>query len=164
MLFHTKDPEKPKKKLSPTEALQKAAHYCAYQERCHDEVKNRLADWGVFGLTADEIMLKLIEQNYLNEERFAKAYAGGKFRIKGWGRLRIIKELKVRHISEYCIKQGLKEINEIEYFNLLKDNCLKKYKTQKDKSIPVKRSKTAAYMIGRGYEPDLVWDVLRSFD
>ena len=109
---------KPSTPTSPI--LLKAASYCAYQERCHNEVRNKLADWGVYGLEADQVILQLIELNYLNEERFAVAFAGGKFRVKQWGRLKIKRELKVRGVSDYCIQMAFKEIDADDYFETLK--------------------------------------------
>ena len=92
--------------------MQKLKQYCAYQERSHHEVKSRLYDLGVWKKDHDEIIAALIEENYLNEERFAIAFAGGKFRMKQWGRVKIRYELKQRQVSEYCIKKAMKQIDE----------------------------------------------------
>ena len=97
-------------KLTKEEALQKLKHFCAYQERCHNEVKDKLYRLGVWKKDQDEIISTLIEEGYLNEERFAIAFAGGKWRIKHWGRLKISKELHHRQVSEYCITKALKQI------------------------------------------------------
>ncbi|MBP6234345.1 MAG: RecX family transcriptional regulator, partial [Chitinophagaceae bacterium] len=96
-----------KKYLTKEQALQKLKHYCAYQERCHSEVKEKLYQLGVWKKEHDEIIASLIEENYLNEERFAVAYAGGHFRIKQWGRIKIKYELKQKQVSEYSIKKAL---------------------------------------------------------
>ena len=104
-----------KKKFTPQQALLKAAGYCAYQERCHEEVREKLSEWGIYGEDAGNILLQLIGQNYLNEERFAKAFAGGKFRTKRWGRIKITLELKARKVSDYCIHDAMKEIDEELY-------------------------------------------------
>src|ERR1041384_7614127 len=104
-----------KKKLSLEQAYQKLKHYCAYQERCHSEVKEKLYQLGIRKKDHDEIIAALIEENYLNEERFAISFAGGKFRMKQWGRLKIKQALKQRQVSEYCIKKALKEIDEKTY-------------------------------------------------
>lgn len=149
-------------KLTPQQALLKLAHYCAYQERCHLEVKNKLADYGVYFHDAEQVIAELIVQNYLNEERFAIAFAGGKFRVKKWGRNKIKQELKLKKISEYCIKQGLKEIDNEQYIQVLEKEAFQKYKASKDKNILVKANKTAQYLISRGFETDLVWDVVKS--
>lgn len=137
----------------------KAASYCAYQERCYAEVEAKLSEWGIFGTDAGEIMIKLAEQNYLNEERFAKAFAGGKFRTKHWGRTRIIRELKFRKVSDYCIQKALKEIDEEDYRKTLLDLAQQKIDQTKG-SKPVVKQKTAVYLIGKGYESDLVWKAL----
>ncbi|MFZ4798486.1 MAG: regulatory protein RecX [Bacteroidia bacterium] len=148
-------------KLTLQQALLKMAHYCAYQERCHYEAKNKLAELGIYYDKADQIIAELITQNYLNEERFAKAYAGGKFRIKKWGRNKIKQELKQKQLSEYCIQQGLKEIDADDYLVTLKKEAIEKYKKVKDKNVLVKNNKTAQYLMSRGFEGDLVWDVLK---
>ena len=106
-----------KKHLTKEQALQKLKHYCAYQERCHSEVKEKLFNLGVWKKEHDEIISTLIEENYLNEERFAIAYAGGKWRVKHWGRVKIKYELKQKQVSEYCIKKALMAIDNDEYLN-----------------------------------------------
>jgi len=150
------------KTLTPQQALLKAASYCAYQERCHSEVEEKLAEWGIYGTDAGEILVKLVEQNYLNEERFAKAFAGGKFRVKHWGRQKIRQELKARKVSEYCINAGMKEIDEDAYLETITELANEKLETVKDKNQLVKKNKTAQYLISKGYESDLVWNILRS--
>lgn len=149
--------------LTTSQALLKMANYCAYQERCHAEVKNKLAEIGIYFEKADQIMAELITQNYLNEERFAKAFAGGKFRIKKWGRNKIKQELKQKQVSEYCIQQGLKEIDADDYLVTLKKEAIEKYDKVKEKNVLIKNNKTAQYLMSRGFEGDLVWDVLKTF-
>ena len=101
------------KSLTPQQALQKLKHYCAYQERCHSEVRDKLFSLGIWKRDQDAIIATLIEENYLNEERFALAYAGGKYRMKQWGRQRIRYELKQKQVSDYSIKKALKQIDEV---------------------------------------------------
>jgi regulatory protein len=149
-----------KKTYTPQQALLKAASYCAYQDRCYKEVEEKLAEWGVYGTDAGELMLKLSEQNYLNEERFAKAFAGGKFRTKKWGRNKIRIELKQRKISDYCIKQAMKEIDDLVYEETLKQLAEEKFEEQKDKNILLRKNKTAQWLMGKGYEADLIWSTL----
>ena len=149
------------KPLTQKQVLLKAASYCAYQERCHAEVEAKLAEWGFFGIDAQQVIIQLIEQNYLNEERFAKAFAGGKFRVKKWGRNKIKQELKLKQVSDYCIQQGLKEIDADDYLVTLKKEAKEKYEKVKDKNVLIKNNKTAQYLMSRGFEADLVWDVLK---
>lgn len=156
--------ENKKQKLTPQQAMLKAASYCAYQERCHEEVTEKLSEWGIYGNDAGNILSKLIEQNYLNEERFAKAFAGGKFRVKKWGKIKINSELKFRKISEYCIRMAMKEINADDYLSTLKKLADEKFESIKEKNILVKKNKTAVHLMGKGYEPDLVWDCLRKIN
>lgn len=145
-----------KKQLSKEQALQKLKQYCAYQERSHHEVKSKLYDLGVWKKDHDEIIAALIEDNYLNEERFAIAFAGGKFRMKQWGRVKIKYELKQRHVSEYCIKKAMKEIDEATYLATLTRLAEEKYAALKGEQYLVRKKKTQDYLIQKGYELDLV--------
>jgi regulatory protein len=149
------------KNLTPQQAFLKAASYCAYQERCYQEVEERLAEWGIFGTDAGELMLKLSEQNYLNEERFAKAFAGGKFRTKKWGRTKIKLALKQKKISDYCINLGMKEINDDVYMSVLAELTSQKYASLTNLNPLVRKNKTAQWLMGKGFEADLIWDILK---
>ena len=151
-----------KKYLTKEQALQKLKHYCAYQERCHREVKEKLYNLGVWKKEHDEIMATLIEENYLNEERFAIAFAGGKFRIKQWGRVKIKYELKQKQVSEYCIKKALKQIDEADYLKVLNKLAKEKYASLKSDQYLVRKKKTMDYLIGKGYEVELVRQISES--
>lgn len=141
-------------------ALQKMMHYCAYQERCHQEVRSKLITLEIYGDDLEEIIAELITENFLNEERFAKAYAGGKFRVKKWGKVRIRQELKKRKISDYCIKKAMQEIDEEGYEAGLYTLIEKKRKTEKEKNEFILKGKLAKYAISKGFESHLVWQVL----
>jgi len=145
-----------KKQLTVEQALQKLKHYCAYQERCHSEVKEKLYSLGVWKKDHDGIISTLIEENYLNEERFAMAYAGGKWRVKRWGRVRIKYELKQKQVSEYCIKKALKQIDEEEYLQVLNEMAEAKYSSLKSDQYLVRKKKTIDYLVNRGFEMSLV--------
>ena len=147
--------------LSREQALQKLRHYCAYQERCHSEVKEKLYAFGLHRKEVDESIAQLIVEGYLNEERFAIQFAGGKFRMKQWGKIKIKHALKQRQISEYCIKRALKEIDaEAYYATLLKLSGQKWNSLKNEKNIFVKKSKTRDFLLQRGFESDLVNDVI----
>lgn len=148
--------------ISEKEILSKMKAWCDRQERCHAEVRQKLWDIKAYGETADLIIAELISQNYLNETRFAQAYVSGKFRIKRWGRTKILRELKLRKISDYDIKIGLKEIDEEEYEKTIA-TLIEKKKTdyRKEKNPYVLKSKVSKYLISRGFEPQLVWEQLR---
>src|SRR3978361_2267429 len=103
------------KRLTKEEAFKKIKHYCAYQERCHSEVKDKLYGFGLKKGEVEELISDLIEENYLNEERFARLYTGGKFRVKQWGRKKIEYELKQKGVNKLNIKIALKEIGEEQY-------------------------------------------------
>jgi regulatory protein len=149
-----------KKKYTPAQAFLKAQLYCAYQERYQQEVRDKLYEWGLFPEAVENIIAQLITENFLNEERFAKAYAGGKFRIKKWGRVKIKLELKKRKISDYCIRKAMQEIDQETYFQTLKTLIEKKSKETRDKNPLVKNSKIARFAASRGFEQDLIWDII----
>ena len=145
------------KYFSKEEALQKAKQYCAYQERCHSEVKEKLYSFGMHTNEADELLSELISGNYLNEERFAIQFAGGKFRIKQWGRIKIKYALKRKQVSEYSIKKALKAIEENEYNKTLAKLFDQKLKTLKaEKNIFIKKRKLQDHLLQKGFETDLI--------
>jgi regulatory protein len=149
-----------KKQLTKEQALQKLKHYCGYQERCHQEVQQKLYELGVWKKDHDEIIAALIEENYLNEERFAEAFVGGKWRMKQWGRVKIKYELKQRQVSEYCIKKAMKQIPEEEYLQVLKELATEKYAALKSDQYIVRRKKTMDYLLQKGFESELVRQAL----
>lgn len=146
------------KQLSKEQALQRARHYCGYQERSHTEVKEKLYSFGLRKTDVEELLSTLIEENYLNEERYATMFAGGKFRMKQWGRVKIKYELKLKRVSEYCIRKAMKEIDEEDYLKTLETLAKKKWDTVKGEGVNhfVKMSKTTDYLVQKGFEMDLV--------
>ncbi|MCW3121240.1 MAG: regulatory protein RecX [Flavipsychrobacter sp.] len=137
-------------------------HYCKYQERCHSEVRNKLYELGCTTPDVEQHLTELIEINALNEERFAKAYAGGKFRMKQWGKEKIKQQLKLKKISDYCIKKALNEIDGKDYENTLKKLATKKAQEIKgDRSILSRKSKLYRYLVQKGYERDLAMDQVK---
>ncbi len=153
-----------KKYHSQEAALLKLQSYCAYQERCHNEVITKLNDMGIYGDRADEIVAQLIADNFLNEERFAVSFARGKFRIKKWGKVRIRQELKIRNIPEYSIKKAMIEVDSCDteggYMGTLKEVI--KAKSKDYEGHPQIKQKLGLYAISRGFEPELVWEVLNT--
>lgn len=137
-------------------AIQKLKQYCAYQERSHYEVQQKLWELGVRRAEHDEIVSTLIEEDYLNEERFAKAFAGGKFRMKDWGRKKIYHALKEKRVSEYNIKKAMKEIDDEDYKNVLRELAEKKYALLKGQQYLIRKKKTMDYLMQKGFEADLV--------
>jgi regulatory protein len=155
----------PKKKyLSQAEAVAKIRHYCAYQERSHREVKTKLRSFGLSFTQIDDILAQLITDGFLNEERFAKAFAGGKFRMKQWGRLKIENELQAHGLTARCIAIGLKEINSADYRKTLEKLLDKKLQEYAPLDAFTQKKKAAAFAIAKGYEPDLVWQILKNDD
>lgn len=150
-----------KKTLTLQEARQKIYRYCTYQERCHQEVRKKLYEMGLRTNDVDEIIVHLITEGFLNEERFAKAYVGGKFRMKNWGRIKIIHSLEGKGISPNCIKAGLTEIDEQAYSDTLQKILSKKMDELRDGNIYEKRNQIAKYAIQKGFEPDLAWNRIR---
>lgn len=146
------------------EVKQKLEFYCAYQERCHNEVIQKLRTMSIDSLTIDEIVVHLIQNNFLNEERFACAFVRGKNRIKNWGKIRIVNELKLRNISQYNITTALKEINTEEYleaFHILSENH---WQTISEKNSIKKRKKFCDFLLRKGYESNLVYEKVKELE
>ena len=142
------------------EAYLRASSFCAYQERTQDEVRDRLREWNVRGEDVEEVIDRLIAENFVNDERFAKAFAGGKFRLKHWGRLKIRQELRMRNLSESCIRQAMLEIDEKEYQKTLYQLVERKMQTLKDEEPLIRKQKLLRYALSKGYENDLAWHVV----
>jgi regulatory protein len=149
------------KRFTPSEALSRIYRYCAYQERSHSEVKNKLFSFGLHSDDVDQILSRLITEGFVNEERFAKAFAGGKFRMQKWGRIKIENELNALGLSSKCIQRGMKEILDDDYERTLQQLLKKKNNITSEADPFKKRNKLAQYAIGRGYEPDLVWRMIK---
>ena len=146
-----------KQTFTPDQALQKARQYCAYQERCHKEVKDKLYGFGLNKKEVEEILSQLIEQNYLNEERFAIQFAGGRFRIKHWGRVKIKYELKQKQVSDYCIKKALASIDDDDYMRQLQKLFDEKLRAlRSEKNVFVKKRKLQDHLLQKGFEAELV--------
>ncbi len=142
--------------------LIKAASFCAYQERTMKETYQRLRDWELSEEDAEPIIAELVAQNYLNEARFAGAFARGKFRIKKWGRLKIRQEMKLRGLSNEMIQKGLLEIDGDDYEKVLLDLLEKKARSLSGKPLEVKQ-KLVRFALSRGFESDIVWELLDSY-
>ncbi len=145
-------------------ALTKAGHYCAYQERSQQEVRDKLYEWGLWETAVENIISLLISDNFLNEERFAKAYAQGKFKQKGWGKIKIKQGLKLKKVPDVLIKKALFTITDNDYLVTLKNTLIKKEQTLTEKDAYKRRYKLQQYALSRGYEADLISDVLKASD
>lgn len=143
------------------EALNRIRKYCAYRERCHKEVDEKLFSWGYNQIEAGEIISKLIQENFLNEERYARAFARGKFRMNKWGRNKIRQGLMAKDINDRLIQIAFNEIDENDYAESLSKLLLKKEKSIREKNDFIKRRKLAEYVIRKGYEPELVWEIVK---
>ena len=140
-----------------SEAIAKLENYCAYQERCHKEVVQKLREMRMIPQAIDHIMVHLIKENYLNEERFARNFAQGKFQIKKWGRVRIQRELKMRGITQYNIQLAMQEIEE-SYYDVFEELAQIKYDSILEKNPSKARKKLADYLLYKGWESHLVYD------
>ena len=150
------------KVFSPLQAREKIQRYCAFQERSHKEVRNKLYTYGLYRNDVEEILSSLITEGFLNEERFAKAYAGGKFRMKKWGRVKITHALEAKGVSPNCIRIGLKEIDGPDYEASLKNLLIQKLDSLQEENVFVLRDKLSSFAIRKGYEPELVWKEIHS--
>lgn len=152
--------DQPKKYLSKAQAKKKLQRYCAYQERCHQEVRKKLLHLGIYGDDLEEIIYDLITENFLNEERFAQSFARGKYRMSGWGRNRILQELKRREISAYCIRKALAEIDEEEYQQIMYRAIKKKFLDNTQLDPYPRKQKILAFAYRRGYDFNEVQQLL----
>jgi regulatory protein len=149
--------------LSREQALQKARHYCGYQERCHSEVKEKLYSFGLYKKDVEDALSTLIEENYLNEERFAIQFAGGHFRLKQWGKVKIRCELKQKQVSEYCIKKALTALDEEDYERTLTRLAETKWGSLNgETNIFSKKRKLQDYLLQKGYESDRISAMIRT--
>lgn len=155
------DQPKPNKITDEKVGLAKAENYCAYQERSQQEVRDKLYEWGLYPNQVENIITRLIENNFLNEARFAVAYATGKFRQKGWGKIKIKQGLKLKKVSEPLIKKALNSIDGDDYLQMLNRIIEKKSATITEKVAYKRRYKLQQYAMSRGFEGDLISDVLK---
>ena len=147
------------KTYSVDEAKARMERFCAYRERCHKEVHRKLVEMRMIPEAADLIIHHLLTHNYLNETRFAQAFVRGKFRIKKWGKNRLVRELKAREISQYNIKLALKEFSESEYLETFHELADKRWKQlNSEENLQKKKRKFADYLLYRGWESNLIWE------
>jgi regulatory protein len=156
--------DKKEKKYTIQQAIPKIEHYCSYQERCHQEVKSKLYDFGLNTDEVNEVLARLVKANFLNEERFAIAFATGKFRQKKWGLNKIIFELKSKQVSEFCIKKALTFIVDDDYDDTLEQLADKYFKKLKSSDkIFVRQQKVIKFLMSKGYEYEKCKIVVKKF-
>ena len=156
---NTDNPQK-KKYWNQNEAYTNIKKYCAYQERCHSEVRSKLLEHGIYGYLLEELIAKLITENFLNEERFAIQFAGGKFRMKQWGKVKITHELRLRKVSEYCIKSALAEIDSDHYLQSLSRILDYKKTTLQGLSDTKMNARLTEFALSKGYSYEDIRKVL----
>ena len=149
-----------KKSYTVTEALEKLRHYCAYQERCHKEVKDKLRGMQMIPEAIEQIIGTLVSENYLNETRFAQQFAHGKFTIKHWGKLRITRELKARSVSNYDIQKALLTIDSDLYLQKIVAISIKKWQQLEGTKPQMRKQKLYQYLAYRGWETELIYNQL----
>jgi len=147
--------------LSVEQAEQKIKHYCAYQERSHFEVREKLYTLGLHKMQVETLLTKLITENYLDEERFAASFARGKFNLKQWGRIKIKYALKLKKVSDYNIKTALKQIDEADYLTVLQKLATEKWALLKGEHYITRQAKTTAFLMQKGFEPQLAQQAVR---
>ncbi|MCJ8164719.1 recombination regulator RecX [Pontibacter sp. E15-1] len=156
--------QKKQRFYTPKEALIKVAAYCAYQERTQQEVRTKLFSYGLEPDDVEELIVRLGQEKLLDEERYAQSYVRGKYALKKWGRRKITQGLKSKGISDYCIKQGMKEIDPEVYEENLLNLLEKKNATEKEKNPFTRRQKLTYFLMSKGYEGDLVQDALKGLE
>ena len=159
MAFY-QDEQRKKKRIEPKEAKLKAADFCAYQERSQQEVRDKLYGYGLHQDEVEDVLAELIMEDFINEERFARAYVGGKFRVKGWGKRKILQGLKQYRISEYCIRKGLEEIDPEAYYATLYKHAAKKLPSLNGQTPYIQRGKLTQHLMMKGFENDLIREVI----
>jgi len=152
--------KKEQKYYTVDEIKRKLENYCVYQDRCHKEVEQKMWEFNLIPEAKELILLSLMKDNFLNEERFSKSYARGKFRIKSWGKQRIIRELKFRDISAYNIKTGLKEIDEAEYLKTIYRVTENRNEVISEPNIYKRKKKLIDFLMRKGFENDLIFKVV----
>lgn len=142
------------------EGKSRGAKYCSLQERSQQQVRDKLYEWGLYGDEVEEVISWLISEDFVNEERFAQSYVRGHFNLKKWGRIKIKQGLEQKKISEYCVKMGMKEIDNEDYQNTINSLLEKKWRTLKEPNLYIKKQKVVRYLLQKGYEADLVWEAV----
>lgn len=137
------------------QAYRKAADYCASQDRCISEMQKKLRYWNIDKAYLSKIIARLIEEGFIDEKRFAINYAGGKFKIKGWGRLKIAAGLSARNIPASLIRQVLSSF-QLDEYTLFLEKLLQKKLRQLGGNTPENRQKAAYFVASRGFEPGLI--------
>lgn len=148
--------------LDKKSALAKAESWCAYQERSQHEVRNKLFDWGLRPNEVEEVLTELIVTNFLNEERFAMAYVSGKVNIKKWGKIKIKQGLKLKKVPDKLLQKALNSIDGDKYLENLKTLAIKKSLVLTEKNPLKRKYKLISYLQGKGFENDLIFDVLKA--
>ncbi len=143
-------------RLSKEQAWQKIKHYCAYQERSHYETKQKLYSFGLYSNEVEDLLSKLIEEDYLNEERFAERFAGGKFRMKQWGKVKITYELKQKQVSSYNIRRAIQSIADEDYIATLQKLAATKWQQLRGEQYIARQVKATSYLMQKGFEPALI--------
>ena len=152
---------KEKKYFSIEEIKRKLERYCVYQDRCHKEIETKLQEFVLIEEAKNQIILHLMEHDFVNEERFCKSFARGKFNIKKWGKQRIVRELKFRDISAYNIKTALKEIDEADYLKTIVEITEKRNQLINESDIYKRKKKLSDFLIRKGYEYDLIFSTIK---
>ena len=151
-----------KKSYTVDELQKKMEYYCVYQDRCHQEVERKMAEYQLIPEAKEKILLYLMEHNFLNEERFSKSFARGKFRIKNWGKQRIIRELKSKNISNYNVNSALKEIDDEDYLETIYRITKNRNHTITENNIYKRKKKLQDFLLRKGYEYDLIFKIVNA--
>ena len=152
-----------KKRLTKEQVLQKLRFYCRYQQRCESEIKEKLFELGINRKDHDELVNGLVKENCVSDERFAKAFVSGRFKLKQWGRRRILKGLKEKRVSDEITQKALEQINIKEYMAVLNKLAKERFASLKNEQYLVRKKKTLDYLMQKGYEVDLIKEVVKNF-
>jgi regulatory protein len=148
------------KRLNKEQAWLQISKWCAFQERSQQEARDKLYNYGLHREEVEQTIARLVSENFINEERFAIAFAGGKFRQLGWGKIKIRLALKQKQVSDYCLRSALASINDEDYSAKLREILRKREREEKEKHPIKRRQRIARYLMSRGFEGDIVWSLL----
>lgn len=153
----------PEKKLFTFDEIkQKLINYCVYQDRCHAEVEQKMREFVLIPEAKEEIILYLLKENYLNEERFTRSYIRGKFYIKNWGKTKIKIHLKQKGITEKLITKCFDEIDNDDYLKIIAKLYENHFSKQKGLQEYQKKSKTIKHLLSRGFEYENILQVIEN--
>lgn len=148
------------RKIDLIEAKQKAARFCAYQERSPKEVSDKLKSWGLSSELIEKALAELIEEKFVSAQRFANAYCNDKFEFNSWGKQKIKATIYTHQLESSVIEKALERIDDDKYFDRLVELAKKKWESLNGETEAKRKQKTLSYLSSKGFEVDLIWKAI----